>query len=341
MAVDFYHQQVGNQTIYRAYGIPPAYSDQKADLSNTWGNLTKAGYTVNLQLLNKTTPISSSDLSGVSVLILGQLSSLSMNYSQSEVNAIASWFQTGNKLLLMSGQSNYGCNCSWTASVPNDIMKAIGSQLRLDTGEVTDQPGVGASGAGFRVYASAANNGINTQDWANTLTMNTQKVRFHGTGPIIGYTGGKYVPFSSLTGDTVTWLYRTSPQGVDTGQGNIPSFATPFDTAGQWVLAAAEKIPEGGVYSKVVLAGAGFIGSYTISASTEFGYNIQFQGLQFVLNAVAWGTTSESVPSSYNWTLIILAVVVAVVIIAAAAIYLMRRKPMPKTAPAAPAAPTA
>jgi hypothetical protein len=330
VAVDYYHQVVGNQTIYRAYGIPPAYSDQKADLANTWGNLTKLGYTVNLQLLNKTTPISSSDLSGVSVLILGQLSSLNMNYSQSEVNAIAGWFQTGNKLLLMSGQSNYGCNCSWTASVPNGIMKAIGSQLRLDLGEVTDQPGVGASGSGFRIYASSANNGINTADWAGTLTANTQKVRFHGTGNIIGYTGGKYVSFDSLTGTTVTWLYRTSPQGVDTAQGNIPSYVTPYDTPGQWVLAAAEKIPEGGVYSKVVLAGAGFIGSYTISASTEFGYNVQFQGLQFVLNAVNWGTTSESVPSSYDWTLIIGAVVVVIIIIAAAALYMMRRKPTAK-----------
>ena len=333
VAVDYYHQQVGNQTIYRSYGIPPSFSDQKADLANTWGNLTKAGFTVNLQLLNKTTPISSTDLQGVTVLFLGQLSSLSMNFSSSEVQAITSWFQTGNKLLMVSGQSNFGCNCSWTESVTNGLMKAIGSQLRLDYGEVTDQPGVGASGAGFRVYASSANNGINTQSWASTLTTGTTKVRFHGTTNVIGFSGGKYVPFSSLTGDTVTWLYRTSPQGVLAGQGGIQPLVTPTDTAGQWVLAAAEKIPEGGVYSKVVLAGAGFIGSYTISASGEFGFPVVFDGLQFVVNSATWGATSESVPGN-SWTLYIVAAAVVVIVVVAAALYMMRRKPKMAAPPA-------
>ena len=107
VAVDYYHQVVGNQTIYRAYGIPPQYSDQQADMRNLWGNLTNAGFTVNTQLLNKTTRISSSDLSGVSVLFIGQLSSLNMNYTASEVAAIKAWFQTGSKLIMVTADSDY------------------------------------------------------------------------------------------------------------------------------------------------------------------------------------------------------------------------------------------
>ena len=213
-------------------------------------------------------------------------------------------------------------------------MAAIGSSLRLDYGEVTDQPGVGASGAGFRVYSAAANGGDNTQGWAATLTQGTDKVRFHGTTNVIGYLNGKYVSFDQLPTDTVTWLYRTSSQGSQTAQGAANTLVTPSNTPGQWVLAAAEKIPEGGTYSKVVLAGAGFIGSYIIAASGEFGYPVVFSGLQFVVNAVNWGTTAESVPASYNWYLIIGAVVVVVVIVIAAGLYLMRRKPKATPAPA-------
>ena len=340
VAVDYYHQVVGNQTIYRAYGIPPEYSDQQADMSNLWGNLTAAGYTVNTQLLNKTTPISSSDLSGVTVLFIGQLNSLNMNYTASEVAAIASWFQTGGKLIMMSGNSDYAygnatANYSWQESVPNHLLTAIGSSLRLDYGEVTDQPGVGAAGSGFRVYANGANAGsINTQGWAATITQGTTKVRFHGTTNVIGYLNGKYVSFDQLPTDTVSWLYKTSPQGSQTAQGAANTLVTPSNQPGQWVLAAAEKVAEGGTYSKVVLAGAGFIGAYIISATAEFGQNVVYDGYHFVVNAVNWGTTVESVPTNSNTYLLIGAVVVVIIVIAGAAVYMMRRKPKATPAPA-------
>jgi len=336
IAFDYYHVQVGNQTIYRAYGLPgPSY--EVVDRNRLLGNLTKAGYS--LDYLNQTTPITSSQLSGVSVFFLGKADDPPINYSASEIQAITSWFQTGGKLLMMSGNSGYTSNdtenVSFMSSIPNHVLAAIGSSLRLETGgEVTDQPGVGASGAGFRVYASSANNGVNTAAWASTITANTQKVRFHGPTNVIGYQSGAYVPFSSLTATTVTWLYRTSAQGTMQAYGSEKPYITPVGTAGQWVLAAAEKIPEGSTYSKVIVAGAGFYGNYVINGDTEFSYNISFQGLQFVLNAVAWGIASETVPSSTNWTLIIAAVVVAIIVIAAVAIYIMRRKPMPKAAPA-------
>ena len=338
IAVDYYHQVVGNQTIYRAYGIPPSYSDQIADMSKMWGNLTKAGYTVNTQLLNQTTPITSSELSGVSVLFIGQLNALSLNYTASEVAAIKGWFQTGSKLIMVSGNSDYAygnatANFSWQEGVPNMLLSAIGSSLRLDYGEVTDQPGVGASGAGFRVYASAAAGGVNTQGWAATLTSGTDKVRFHGASNVIGYLNGKYVSFDQLPTDTVAWLYRTSSQGSLQAQGAANTLVTPSGAPGQWVLAAAEKVPEGSTYSKVVLGGAGFIGSYITAASTEFSYNVTFTGLQFVINAVNWGTTVENVPTNYTWYLIIGGIAGAIIIIAVVAIYIMRRKPKSMPAP--------
>ena len=353
IAFDYYHIQVGNQTVYRAYGLPgPSY--EVVDRQRLYTNLTKLGYT--LDFLNQTTPITSSQLSNVNALFIGKADDPPINFSVSEVQAITSWFQTGGKLLMMSGSSGYTTNDSentaFFSTIPNWILKSIGSSLRLEVGgEITDvagpgpgsaspPAGVGASGSGFRTFASAANNGINTQSWASTLTSGTQYVRFHGATNVIGYQNGAYVPFSSLTADTVTWLYRTSTQGSLQQYGAAKPYVTSYATPSQLVLAGAEKIPEGSTYSKVVVAGAGFYGNYVINANGEFSYNVVFQGQQFVLNAVAWGLTSESVPSSTDWTLIIVAVVIAIVVIAAAAIYLMRRKPMPKMAPAAPAAPS-
>jgi hypothetical protein len=292
----------------------------------------------------------------VSVLFLGKADDPPINYSASEVQAITSWFQTGGKLLMVSGNSGYTTNdtekTAFFATIPNWVLKSIGSSLRLEAGgEVTDvagpgpgsaspPAGVGASGSGFRAFASAANSGINTQGWAATLTQGTQYVRFHGPINVIGYQNGGYVPFNSLTATTVAWLYRTSTQGSLQQYGASKPYATTYATPGQYVLAAAEEIAEGGTYSKVVVAGAGFYGNYVINANGEYSYNVVFQGQQFVLNTVAWGLSVESVPSSTNWTLIIAAVVVAVIVIAAVAIYVMRRKPTAKPAPMAPAAPS-
>ena len=347
IAFDYYHIQAGNQTIYRAYGLPgPSY--EVVDRDRLYGNLTSMGYT--LDFLNQTTPITSSQLTNVNVLFLGKADDPPINYSQSEVQAITSWFATGGKLLMVSGNSGYTTNDTentiFMSSIPNTVLKAVGSQLRLEGGgEITDVPGpgpgstsppagVGASGSGFRAFASAANNGVNTQGWAANLTKGTQYVRFHGATNVIGYLNGAYVPFSSLTADTVTWLYRTSTQGSLQAYGSGKPYVTTVSTPGAYVLAAAEKISEGSTYSKVVVAGAGFYGNYVINANGEYSYNVAFQGQQFVENAVNWGTTAESVPSSTNWVLYGGVAAVVIIVVAAAAIYAMRRKPKAMPAPA-------
>lgn len=334
IAFDYYHVAVGNQTIYRAYGVPGA-SFEQVDRKNFNGNLTAAGYS--LKFLNG--GLNSSGLQGVSVLFLGKINVLSLNFTKTEVQAIVSWFQTGNKLLMVSGDSDFTTNdtenLAWHAAVPNAILKAIGSQLRLEVGEITDAPGVGASGAGFRVYANAAQGGVNTAPWASNITMNTQRVRFHGTTNVIGWENGAYVAFSSIpTSTTVTWLYRTSPQGSTGLYGAAKPYVTVAQAPGQYVLAAAEKIAEGSTYSKVIVAGAGFYGNYIIGAPGEFSFAVTFQGTTFALNAVKWGITPESVPSQgflgLSTTALIGVGAVIVIIIAGLAFVLIRRKPAAK-----------
>jgi hypothetical protein len=341
VAFDYYHVTVGNQTLYRPYGYPQTYSDEIANRVDLVGNLTNAGYTVTA--INQTTPITSSNLANVNVLFLGKISDPSLNYTSGELSAIASWFKTGGKTLMVSGDSDYTSNetdkNAWHESITNNVLNAIGSQMRLDFGEVTDQPGVGAQGSGFRLYAAAANNGINTNGWAGTITANTHYVGFHGTTDIVCYTGGKYVLFSSCSGlgNTIDWLYRTSAQGTLQLYGTARPLVTPNATAGQWVVAAAEKIAEGGSYSKVVLAGAGFYGDYVINRDIEFSYPTpKYDGIHFVIQAVQWGTTVESVPVDYTYYYVAVAVVVVIVVVAVS-LYLMRRKPkaaaaMPKPA---------
>ena len=86
-----------------------------------------------------------------------------------------------------------------------------------------------------------------------------------------------------------------------------------------------------------MLAGAGFIGAYIISASGEFGQNVTYDGIHFVVNAANWGTTAENVPTNYNSYLLYGGIAGAIIIIAAVVVYAMRRKPKAAPAPAAPA----
>jgi hypothetical protein len=152
-------------------------------------------------------------------------------------------------------------------------------------------------------------------------------VRFHGTTNVIGYQNGNYVSFDKLPTDTITWLYRTSPQGSLNAYGAANPLVTTANSPGQWILAAAEKVPEGSTYSKVVLGGAGFVGSYITAGSGEFGQNITYDGYKFIVNALNWGTTTENVPSNYNWYLIIGGIAAAIIVIAVVAVFVMRRKP--------------
>jgi LPXTG-motif cell wall-anchored protein len=327
VAIDLTNHVVGNSTQYRAKdifatGYTQLYTDLKA-------NLTAAGYTV-----REINGCVAANLAGADALLSGKMYDQSFNFTSQEVTDITAWFKTGSKFLWVASDSDFmepylGTDVSFKADQPNRVLSSIGSQLRFDWGAVADTVGRGAAGADYRVFANSTEGGVNSAGFAANITANTQRVEFHSPTLLVGFKGGSYVPFSSLTlGTTLQWLYRTTDNATALDQDAAPMKTASNGQKGQYIMAAAELIPEGTTYSKVIADTQGPLGDRNVVTPIDRG--VDFQGMTFALNALSWGTTAENIPSTGLDTTTLILIVVVIAVVAGAAYFFMRRKPTPK-----------
>jgi hypothetical protein len=328
VAVDLTSREVNGTIMYRVKDMFSAAS-WTALYEQLKGNLTAAGYTV-----KEINGLTTDNLNGVDALITGKLRDATWNYTDAEVSAVAAWFKTGGKFLWVSSDSDFpepylNNHVGFKADQPNRLLAAIGSQLRIEWAAAADTVDRGAAGASYRVFANITEGGVNSQGFAANITAGTQRVLFHGPTFIIGFKNDNYVSFDQLTlGDNLQWLYRTTVNASGLDQDADPPKTITNGQRGQFVLAAAEKIPEGSTYSKVIATGESLLGDRTINTAIESG--ITMQGMTFVLNAFNWGTTVETIPSAGLDTTTILGIIVVVIVVVAAAFFFMRKKPSPK-----------
>ena len=291
------------------------------DLDSEWGQenlqalkdlLTSAGYQV-----KELTEITPQALQGVDALVIGKMKDYDSGFSSAEVQAIADWFKQGGKFLWVGADSDYvesylnPEDTSFKAGEPNKILEAIGSSLRLEYASLEDPES--NAGAGYRVISYEAN----SQGWAGQITAGAPRVLFHGPTFVVGYKNGQFVPFSEVdNGETVTWLYRSSPSGTVVSHDGVDPKAHAVGETGQFVEAAAEKIKVGNKYSKVIVTGESLLGDRVIITPEYHG--VELQGATFAKNAFAWGLTVESAGPAIPMTYIAIAVVVIVVIVGAA-----------------------
>ncbi|MEM3994290.1 MAG: hypothetical protein QXW40_02780 [Thermofilum sp.] len=81
--------------------------------------------------------INASTLKGVDILLLGQPT---VAFAPDEIEAIKAWLATGNKVLYVAGDSDYGPGGK-TITQLNDFLAAIGTKLRLEhVGVYSDYP---------------------------------------------------------------------------------------------------------------------------------------------------------------------------------------------------------
>ncbi len=278
--------------------------------------LTSWGYEV-----KELTQLTPETLKDVDVLIIGKMKDYNSKFSSSEVQAIASWFKQGGKLLWVGADSDYvepylkPEDVSFKAEEPNKILTAIGSSIRIEYASLEDPES--NAGAAYRVVSYKANH----NGWAAEITKGADKVLFHGPTLLAGYKGGKFVPFDQVVSDTCTWLYRSSDKGTVVSHDGVDPKAYKVGQVGSFVEAAAEKIPVGGKYSKVIVTGESLLGDRTII--NEEYHGVKLQGPTFVKNALAWGTTAESAGMPMEW---ILAIIVVIIIVVAAAYFGLRKK---------------
>lgn len=267
------------------------------------------------------TQLTPETLNGVDVLIIGKMKDYNSKFSPSEIQAIANWFKQGGKLLWVGSDSDYvepylkPEDVSFKAEQPNRILAAIGSSIRVEYASLEDPES--NAGAAYRVVSGK----VNREGWAAEITKGTSKVLFHGPTLLAGYKDGKFVPFDQVISDTCTWLYRSTDKGTVVSHDGVDPKAYKVGQVGSFVVAAAEKIPEGSTYSKVIVTGESLLGDRTIIAEEYHG--VKLQGPTFVKNALAWGTTVESAGLPMEW---IAAIIIVIIIVVAAAYWAVKRK---------------
>lgn len=292
-------------------------------LTDLKSNLTAWGYEA-----REVNGLTSDNLKGVDALILGKLYDPSMNFTQSEISAVAAWFKSGGKFLYIGSDSDF-VEANYEAKVgnfkqdqPNQVLETIGSSLRIEFASVEDAVGFGSAGAPYRVFANVTSGGVNRDSWAGTITKDTSRVEFHGPTVLVGFKAGKYVPIDQVLDENTMWLYRTTEKGSIVHNTPTPTKVVTPGQRGVFVLAAAQRIRVDGTYSKVIAAGESVIGDRSTMTNLERG--VTLQGPKYIQNALAWGLTVEQIPVDY--TMYIVIAVVAVVIVAAVAMLRMRKK---------------
>ena len=288
----------------------------QAVLKSLEANLTAWGYEV--KELTKITP---DTLKGVDALVIGKMKDYKSVFSPEEVKAIADWFKQGGKFLWVGADSDYvepylnPKDTSFKAGEPNKILEAIGSSIRVDYASLEDPES--NAGAGYRVISYRAN----TQGWAGEITKNAPKVLFHGPALLAGYKDGKFVPFDEVVSENCQWLYRSSDKGKVVSHDGVDPKAYKVGDTGSFVEAAAEKIPVGGSYSKVIVTAESLYGDRNIFLSEYHG--VKLDGPTFVKNAFAWGTTVESAGLPMEW---LAGIAIIIVVVLALAYFFLKKK---------------
>lgn len=150
--------------------------------------------------------ISASDLSGASMLILS-LSDSSQIYSENELSAISSWFDSGGKTIYVSADSDYGTD-HLRIYQANAVLEALDAKLRID--DCSAEDAVSNGGAPYRVLGVSAN----VAPEMEFLVRGVTRGLFHGPGIVVGYDGGSYVNLMEDSIDDVYVIMTTSETGV-------------------------------------------------------------------------------------------------------------------------------
>ena len=172
------------------------YSTDYAGLTS---NYTAAGNTVTVVTQsNWSFDTNSSD--AYDVIFLSDWGSGVFNGSTATVannDAIKLWFDSGDKLLWVGSDSDFGG--SWVANQTNPLLAAIGTELRFDAGAIAD-PESNDGSASYRVVGNET--GVSSE-YVDTLTAGFVEMVFHGPTSII-YTDDSDASYKDLRNATLT-----------------------------------------------------------------------------------------------------------------------------------------
>lgn len=231
-----------------------------------------------VEWVNITTPITTDILKNVDMLIIGQATQV---FTPDELNALKTWINSGNKVLWVAGDSDYGPGVTYQ-DIANAILSYVGSALRVDLCSVEDP--VQNAKASYRVIGNV------TPDSGAEAVANgiTKGVLYHGPGVLAyAFPNGTWAPLEKFKPDNVYRIVWTSPNGKIVENNPPPAKAHKAGDTGKFVLLAAEVMKIGNKQSVVIASGESPYGDYEPTWSWIY-YGIPLDGPKFVTNMINW-----------------------------------------------------
>ncbi|MHA1246889.1 MAG: hypothetical protein ACTSPE_06140 [Candidatus Thorarchaeota archaeon] len=245
-------------------------------------NLTAMGYNIVWAMGG----INDSILSDAVGLVLASVYGEANGFLQSEIQAIADWFNDGGKLLWV------GCDSDYSGAYINDnmtaILEAVGSHVYPEPTSIEDP--VSNCGAGYRPVA----NKTSDDSYVADIVEGTTKVLMHGPTLLYGSdsdTPGENVSAVALETTTIDNVYPLLYYG---GNATIVDhdilypYAHKDGDKGEFVAATLEvEAGEAGT-GVIIVSGASPYGDYQPMCSWEY-HDVELDGYNLVINGITKG----------------------------------------------------
>ena len=177
------------------------------------------------------------DLEGATMLI-AILCDYTQEYTDSELAAIADWFDEGEKALWVAGDSDYGDDGPPRQANANRLLEAVGSKLRIESAAVEDP--VSNAGKPYRVLGLSEK----CDPEVSFLVGGDTRALFHGPAPIVCYVGGEYVRLEEERVENVYRVMWTTSEGMIVNHNPPEPEVHEVGDTGSFVLMAIEIIPD-------------------------------------------------------------------------------------------------
>ncbi len=242
------------------------------------GNLTEMGYTV----VWANSGLNTSVLTDADGLILGSQYG-DDGYTTTEIAAIATWFNAGNKFLWTGSDSDYD-GASMNANM-SAILEDVGSHVYPEQLSISDS--YSNCNASYRVVA----NGTKAY-FGLDVTAGVSAVLMHGPTCLYGSTSGDGLTPVSLVTGSVPNVYPVLFYGASATIGDSdlvpPTSVHPDEGVGAFTAMTIEVAAGTAATGVIVVSGASPYGDYKPMFANEY-YDVALQGDLLVKNTINWG----------------------------------------------------
>ncbi|ASJ07440.1 CGP-CTERM sorting domain-containing protein [Thermococcus pacificus] len=253
----------------------------------TWAYIGPADKADTLGIQQVGEQITYDAIKDIDFLIIGQPAQA---FTPDEINALKQWWDDGNRILWIAGDSDYGSGVQTIDNV-NAVLDALGVNLRLDQCSVEDSQS--NAGAGYRVVGivNPDDKTPNKEDITKDL-QNGGKVLFHGPG-VVAYVddSGNWQTIQPNAGLENVYVIVTSSENGQIVENSDPAAnAYTVGDTGKFPLLAVQVFPD--KKNVLIVSGETPYGGYEPMWAPEYS-EVKLDGPTFVTNFIHWAVSTQ------------------------------------------------